>query len=52
MEATATFNPKDYSPRVLGMIMACAEKWNCKPSEALARILDQLAEEKFSGKVA
>lgn len=43
MKTSLEFNPQDYSPAVLQMIMAFAEEWKCTPSEALSRLLDDLA---------
>ena len=40
------FNPLKYSKRALSLIMAKSEQWDCKPSEAEARLLDELAKRK------
>lgn len=45
MEAEITYNPENYPSKINNFIMLKAEQWKCSPGEALARLLDQLAEE-------
>lgn len=47
MKTSLEFNPSDYKPATLQMIMAKAEEWKCHPSEALARLLDELADKRI-----
>lgn len=43
MNATLQFNPDAYSERSLRLILAKAQEWQCPPSEAVSRLLDELA---------
>lgn len=43
MKVTLEFNPDNYSERVLRMIMARAEQWDCRPGEAVTRMLETSA---------
>lgn len=52
MKTKLEYNPTDYPERVNLLIMLKAEQWGCKPSEALARLLDELAEEKLEKQAA
>lgn len=45
METTITYNPENYTPKINNLIMRKAEEWQVPPSEALARLLDVLADE-------
>ena len=45
METTITYNPENYTPKINNLIMRKAEEWQVPPGEALARLLDQLAEQ-------
>ena len=45
LTTTLQFDPKAYPERILRLIMRKAEEWSCPPSEALARLLDTLADE-------
>ena len=44
MNAKIEYDPTQYSPAVNMLIMRRAEQWQVPPSEALARLLDELAE--------
>lgn len=44
METVITYNPENYSGKINNLIMRKAEEWQVPPSEALARLLDELAE--------
>jgi hypothetical protein len=44
MTASINYDPREYSEKVNHLIMAKAEEWQVPPSEALARLLDELAE--------
>jgi hypothetical protein len=52
MKTTIQYNPTDYPERVNLLIMLKAEQWQCPPSEALARLLDELAEETLGKQAA
>ena len=43
MNAKIEYDPTKYSPRVNQLIMKRAEQWQCTPSEALMRLLDEIA---------
>ena len=43
MKTTITYDPTQYSERINQLIMMKAEQWKCPPSEALMRLLDELA---------
>lgn len=43
MTATIEYDPTKYSTLANMLIMLRAEIWNCRPSEALARLLDEVA---------
>ena len=45
MKAIIIFDPKAYSERTLRLILKKAEEWNCAPGDAMARLLDQLADQ-------
>jgi hypothetical protein len=45
MTVTLTFDPQAFDERTLRLIMKKAEEWECRPGEALARLLDQAADE-------
>lgn len=40
-----TFDPKDYSPETLRLIMLRVQQWGCSPAEAIVRLLDELAKQ-------
>jgi len=40
------FDPRKYTKRVQALILAKAEESGCKPSEAVAKILDEVAKSK------
>lgn len=44
MATTLEFDAAAYSERALRLIMARAQAWQCTPGEAVARLLDQLAQ--------
>ncbi len=46
MKTTLEFDPKKYSARTLMLILAKVQEWGCSPAEAVARLLDELAEQK------
>jgi len=53
MKAKLEYDPTAYSEQVNHLIMMKAEEWQCPPSEALERLLDELAEETLKpGKAA
>jgi|LakMenEpi03Aug12_release.lakeMendotaPanAssembly.Ray.scaffolds.fasta_scaffold3210565_1 hypothetical protein len=41
------YDPAKYSPLVNQLIMLKAEQWKCAPSEALMRLLDEMAEKEL-----
>jgi uncharacterized protein YihD (DUF1040 family) len=43
MDNKIEYDPTKYSARVNQLIMLKAEQWQCAPSEALMRLLDELA---------
>jgi len=43
MKAILEFDPAQYSERSLHLILAKAGEWDCSPSEAVTRLLDQLS---------
>lgn len=43
METVITYNPENYPAKINNLIMRKAEEWQVPPSEALARLLDELA---------
>ena len=45
METTLIYNPEHYPSKINNLIMRKAEEWQVPPSEALARLLDLLADE-------
>ena len=45
MNAILEYDPTQYTEKVNLLIMLKAEQWHCRPSEALARLLDELADE-------
>jgi hypothetical protein len=45
METVITYNPENYPSHINNLIMRKAEQWQVPPSEALSRLLDQLAAE-------
>lgn len=44
MTARIEYDPTQYSEAVNRLVMLKAEQWKVPPSEALARLLDELAE--------
>jgi hypothetical protein len=53
METIIRFDPTQYPERILRLIMKKAEDWKCSPSEALAKLFDELADQnKISPKEA
>ena len=44
METVITYNPENYPAKINNLIMRKAEEWQVPPSEALARLLDELAD--------
>lgn len=48
MKTRIEYDPTQYPERVNLLIMLKAEQWQCPPSEALARLLDELAEENLT----
>lgn len=46
------FNPEDYSPEALRLIMLRVQQWGCSPAEAVIRLLDELVAESKTGKAA
>jgi hypothetical protein len=44
MNAIIQFDPRNYKPTTLRLILAKVQEWKCSPAEAAARLLDQLAE--------
>lgn len=49
MNATLQFDPADFEPPVVRLIMAKAESAHCPPSEALRILLNELAAESGFG---
>lgn len=45
MSTQLEFNPKDFSPAALRLIMLRVEQWKCSPSEAVKRLLNELTRE-------
>jgi hypothetical protein len=45
MELVINYQPENYSSKINNLIMRKAEEWQVPPSEALTRLLDQLADE-------
>lgn len=43
MKTKIEYDPMQYNEKVNRLIMLKAEQWKCPPSEALARLLDELA---------
>lgn len=43
MKTHLEYDPTQFSERVNLLIMLKAEQWKCAPSEALSRLLDELA---------
>lgn len=43
MTAIIQFDPQNFSPATLQLIVAKATEWNCTPAEAVERLLEQLA---------
>ena len=43
MNAKLEYDPTKYSAQVNQLIMLKAEQWQCTPSEALMRLLDEIA---------
>ena len=43
MKTRLEYDPTQFSERVNLLIMLKAEQWKCAPSEALSRLLDELA---------
>ena len=43
MDTTITYNPENYPAKINNLIMRKAEEWQVPPSEALTRLLDELA---------
>lgn len=52
MSANIHFESENYSEQALRLILAKAQEWNCTPSEAVARLLDQLANRRSHPKAA
>lgn len=48
MKVKIDYDPTQYSRQVNELIMMKAEQWQCPPSEALMRILDELAAKEFA----
>lgn len=44
MNAKIEYDPTAYSEQVNQLVMLKAEQWNVRPSEALVRLLNELAE--------
>ena len=44
MTPAIEFNPAAYSEPALRLIMVRAQEWQCTPAEAVARLLDRLAD--------
>lgn len=44
MISSLHFDPQAYPERVLRLVMKKAQEWSCPPGEALARLLDKLAD--------
>jgi hypothetical protein len=47
MKTRLEYDPTQYSEAVNRLVMLTAERLQCPPSEALARLLDELAAEKL-----
>ena len=47
MKTKFEYDPTQYSEQVNLLIMLKAEQWKVPPSEALARLLDELAEKEL-----
>lgn len=45
METVITYNPENYPAKINNYILRKAQEWQVPPGEALARLLDQLADE-------
>lgn len=44
MTSKLEYDPADYSPKINHLIMLKAEQWQCTPSQALLRLLDEIAD--------
>ena len=44
MTAKLEYDPADYTPKINHLIMLKAEQWKCTPSQALMRLLDEIAD--------
>jgi len=44
MKANIEYDPNQFSEKANILVMLKAEKWGCKPSDALKRLLDMIAD--------
>ena len=44
MQANIEYDPNEFSEKTNKLVMLKAEKWQCKPSDALKRLLDLIAD--------
>lgn len=44
MTSKLEYDPADYSPKINHLLMLKAEQWQCTPSQALLRLLDEIAD--------